>query len=69
MAAGEIHYTIDATEPTSQSPVYATPLAVTKSATIYAALFRGGKQVGAISRAAYHRLDDGKPSKAKTKSE
>ena len=69
VAAGEIHYTIDATEPTSQSPVYATPLAVTKSATIYAALFRGGKQVGAISRAAYHRLDDGKPSKAKTKSE
>ena len=53
--AGEIRYTTDGSEPTAQSPVYSAPLSVKATTTVHAALFRGGKQAGAVSRVVYNK--------------
>ena len=58
VGGGDIRYTLDGSEPTTQSPVYAAPLAVEETTTVHAALFRNGRQVGAVSRAVYERLGD-----------
>ena len=57
-AGGEIRYTIDGSEPTLQSAVYSKPLSLEESATVHAVLMRNGKQVGAVSRAKFERLED-----------
>ncbi len=63
--AGEIHFTTDGLEPTEKSPVYSAPVSLEDTAVVHAALFRNGKQVGAVSRVGYKRLDGGKTAKAK----
>ena len=54
---GEIRYTIDGSEPLAQSPIYAAPFTVNKNASINAALFRAGRQVGAVSRTVFDMKD------------
>jgi len=53
VAAGEIRYTTDGSEPTARSTVAVAPLSLDETATVHAALFRNGQQVGAVSRATY----------------
>jgi N-acetyl-beta-hexosaminidase len=50
---GEIRYTVDGSEPTAQSPVYAAPFTVKKTTPINAGLFRGGHQAGAVTRTVF----------------
>jgi len=42
----EIRYTLDGTEPTSQSQLYTLPFVINRSQIVTAAAFRGGKQIG-----------------------
>ena len=57
--AGEIRFTKDGSEPTAQSPVYSAPLSLDATTAIHAALFRNGKQAGAVSRVVYKRAKEG----------
>lgn len=59
VAAGEIRYTKDGSEPTAQSPIYSAPLALDATTAIHATLFRSGKQAGAVSRVVYKRAKEG----------
>ncbi|WP_299823739.1 glycoside hydrolase family 20 protein [uncultured Pontibacter sp.] len=45
----KIHYTLDGSEPTTASPVYTKPLTLNETATIKAASFVDGKQIGKVS--------------------
>ena len=47
--APEVRYTLDGSEPTANAQLYAKPFDVRKSATIKAACFKDGKQVGKTS--------------------
>ena len=57
VGGGEIHYTVDGSEPADQSLVYAAPFTVKKTTAINAALFRGGKQAGCVSRIVFDMKD------------
>ena len=57
VGGGEIHYTVDGSEPADQSPVYTSPFTVKKTTAINAALFRGGKQAGCVSRVIFDMKD------------
>jgi hypothetical protein len=46
---GEIHYTIDGTNPISQSPVYTEPFYLLDSATVKAAIFKNGVAVSDVA--------------------
>jgi hexosaminidase len=43
---GKITYTTDSTAPTAQSPAYASPVPVTKTGVVRAAVFQGDRQYG-----------------------
>jgi hypothetical protein len=43
----ELHYTLDGSEPTADSPVYAAPVALRKTTVVKAAAFRGKEKIGA----------------------
>lgn len=45
-----IHYTLDGSEPTMQSPVYTQPIPITKSSVITAAVMMEGSIVGRLKR-------------------
>ncbi|MCB9286597.1 MAG: sulfatase-like hydrolase/transferase [Lewinellaceae bacterium] len=47
----EVHYTLDGSPPTPQSPLFAEPFTLSESATIRAAIFRDGRQVGRTAEA------------------
>ncbi len=49
IAAVDIRYTLDGTDPTAMSPVYAAPIEVTSSATLRAGSFRGTERLSAIA--------------------
>jgi hexosaminidase len=59
IGSGEIRYTVDGTEPTALSPVYAAPFTLERTTAVNAALFRAGKQVGNVSRAVFDMMDTG----------
>ncbi|MCY2928703.1 MAG: SUMF1/EgtB/PvdO family nonheme iron enzyme [Planctomycetota bacterium] len=50
---GDIRYTLDGTDPTAASPVYAGPLKMDKGFVLKAALFRDGRMLGACNRVKY----------------
>lgn len=50
---GEIHYTMDGTEPILSSPKYQSPLELTKSVTVKAALFKNAELKGKVSTKSY----------------
>ena len=56
--SGEIRYTLDGSEPSLQSTVYSSPLEIDATTTVQAALFKNGRQVGAVARAQFARLDN-----------
>ncbi|MCY2929013.1 MAG: family 20 glycosylhydrolase [Planctomycetota bacterium] len=56
-SGGKIHYTLDDSEPTPQSPVYTEPLRFRKSFLMNAAYFIDGKQFGAVTRNRYDYQD------------
>jgi hypothetical protein len=54
-SSGTVRYTLDGTEPTSGSPVYASPLPVQGCVTVKAAIFGGAKRIGRTVSASYVR--------------
>jgi len=52
-----IHYTLDGSAPTTNSPVYAAPVAVTQSRLIRARAFVGAQPAGLVEAAAYTILE------------
>ncbi len=59
VGSGEIRYTVDGTEPTAQSPAYTAPFNVKTTTAVNAALFRSGRQAGAVSREVFDMKDGG----------
>ena len=58
----EIHYTLDQTDPTTNSPLYRLPIKLQAAATIRAQLFENGVPLGDVISASFQRvyaLDDG----------
>ncbi len=53
----EIHFTIDGTVPTVNSPVYSLPLVINKTTTISAAIFENGaiKEVPSVKNLVFHQ--------------
>lgn len=56
-ADGDIHFTLDGSQPTLESPLYVQPVSLSESATVRAAIFDGGRQVGHGSRRTLVRVD------------
>jgi len=54
---GKIHYTLDGTEPTPQSPVYTKPLKMEQTFRLNAALFHDGRMLGSCNRVKYEWRD------------
>jgi nicotinamidase-related amidase len=54
--SGEIHYTLDGTEPTELSPRYSAPLVVTNDVRLRVQSFRGNTRVGLPSDGYYVRI-------------
>ncbi len=50
---GKIHYTLDDSEPTQDSPVYTQPLMFEKTFMLNSALYFGNQKIGGTSRAKY----------------
>jgi len=51
--AAKIHYTLDGTDPTPQSPEYSKPLTTNQTFTLKAALFQDGRMLGSCNRVKY----------------
>lgn len=51
--AGDIHYTVDGSDPTSSSPVYTSPLAISDTTIVRARVFETGKVPGPIATQTY----------------
>jgi hypothetical protein len=49
----DIHYTIDGSEPTKNSPLYSAPLEITQATTVRASAFKNGKCVSLPSSSFY----------------
>ena len=56
-SGGKIHYTLDGSEPTPQSPVYAEPFHYKQSFVLNAAYFFGDRQFGCVTRSRYDYND------------
>ncbi len=55
---GRVHYTVDGSEPTAQSPVYKGPIRIEENATVRANTFNGqGHAVGFEDRVAFDKVD------------
>ena len=52
-AGSEIRYTLDGTDPTPKSPVYAQPLKMEQGFVLKAALFHDGRMLGSCNRVKY----------------
>lgn len=52
-SAGEIHYTLDGSKPTSESPVYTSPFIVYSNTVVRARTFESGKIPGKVSSASF----------------
>jgi hypothetical protein len=53
---GELHYTLDGSEPTAASPRYTEPLKIDKTTDVHAAVFVVGRQIGQTVTAEFVRL-------------
>lgn len=51
--AGDIRYTLDGSDPTSQSALYSSPIAVSSTTMVRARVFESGKIAGSISTETY----------------
>jgi hexosaminidase len=56
-SGAQIHYTLDGTDPTPQSPQYTKPLTMQKDFTLKAALFLNGRMLGSCNRVKYEWRD------------
>ncbi|MCH1508377.1 MAG: lamin tail domain-containing protein [Akkermansiaceae bacterium] len=52
-SSGDIHYTLDGSNPTSSSPIYTAPIAISDTTIVRARVFESGKVPGAIATATY----------------
>lgn len=53
-----VHYTLDGSTPTPQSPALAAPLTLTADSVVQAVLVRDGKRIGPVVTARFHKLTD-----------
>lgn len=60
-ADGQIHYTLDGTEPTASSPQYTRSFIVKETCTLRAVGFRRGKKITLPSQAEFIRIPPGPP--------
>ncbi|MDG1071405.1 MAG: lamin tail domain-containing protein [Akkermansiaceae bacterium] len=51
--AGNIHYTLDGSDPSSSSPIYSAPIAISTTTIVRARVFESGKVPGPIATATY----------------
>jgi hypothetical protein len=56
-----LHYTLDGSEPTVQSPVYSAPVDIQETTVVKAAIFQGTKKVGATLEREYVRIPPAAP--------
>jgi nicotinamidase-related amidase len=63
LEGSEIRYTTDGSEPTSQSPLYTSPLVIGQTTTLRAAAFRKGKAISLPARAYYVMMASEQPPK------
>ncbi len=61
MGSAPIHYTLDGSDPTEDSPVYAAPLEIKENCVLTAAAFRGGKPGKALSEKVSFNMATAKP--------
>jgi len=59
---GEIRYTLDGKDPTPAATRYTKPLTLTDTATVRAAVFKGGRPVSGIACAAFTKVKPREPS-------
>lgn len=53
IAAGELRYTLDGSEPAADSPVFSAPVKLERTGTVKATVFRDGRQLGATVERRY----------------
>ena len=58
-----VHYTLDGTDPTEQSPLYKEPVSITEKAVIKAAAFRNGKPSKIVTDTVVPSLSTARPIK------
>lgn len=56
-AGGDVHFTMDGSDPTASSPVYTAPISVADTATIKAATFNGSQIVSAVATATINKVE------------
>jgi hypothetical protein len=56
-----LHYTLDGSEPTPQSPVYSTPIELRQTTVVRAAAFAGTKKIGATLEREYAKVPPSSP--------
>ena len=52
----ELHYTLDGSEPTVQSPLYTVPVELKQTTTVKAAVFQGNQKIGRTLEREYVNL-------------
>lgn len=57
----QVRYTLDGSDPSSKSPVCAGSIDLTNTATVKAAAFRNGRQIGAVSVATFEKTAPREP--------
>lgn len=60
---GEVHYTLDGTDPTFESPVASTPIRVTESTVVSARWFRGRMPVSETTKEPFKKVEPEEPVK------
>lgn len=63
LEGAEIRYTTDGSEPTTQSPLYTTPLKITQTTAVRATAFRKNKPVSLSGSAYYVKMPETRPAK------
>ena len=59
LEGARLHYTLDGSEPTAQSPVYSAPVELRETTVVRAAAFRGTDKIGTTLEREYVKIPPG----------